>query len=39
MNFEKYTQKAQGAVLDCQNIAVREGNQQVDRYFRYGNTF
>ncbi len=30
MNFEKYTQKAQGAVLDCQNIAVREGNQQVD---------
>lgn len=30
MNFEKYTQKAQGAVLDCQNIALREGNQQVD---------
>jgi len=30
MNIEKYTQNAQGAIIDCQNIAVEEGNQQVD---------
>ncbi|MGN0710909.1 MAG: ATP-dependent chaperone ClpB [Anaerovoracaceae bacterium] len=30
MNFEKYTQNAQTAVMDSQNIAIREGNQQVD---------
>jgi len=30
MNIEKYTQNAQQAVLDCQNIAVREGHQMVD---------
>lgn len=30
MNIEKYTQKAQEAIIDCQNIAVEEGNQQID---------
>ena len=30
MNIEKYTQNAQGAIIDCQNIAIEEGNQQVD---------
>ncbi|MDO4834268.1 MAG: ATP-dependent chaperone ClpB [Bacillota bacterium] len=30
MNIEKYTQKAQEAVIDCQNIAVEEGHQAVD---------
>lgn len=30
MNIEKYTQNAQGAIIDCQNIAVEEGHQQVD---------
>ena len=25
MNIEKYTQNAQGAIIDCQNIAVEEG--------------
>ena len=30
MNIEKYTQNAQSAIIDCQNIAVEEGNQQVD---------
>ena len=30
MNIEKYTQNAQGAIIDCQNIAVEEGNQQID---------
>lgn len=24
------TEKAQGAILDCQNIAIEEGNQQID---------
>ena len=24
MNIEKYTQNAQGAIIDCQNIAVEE---------------
>lgn len=30
MNIEKYTQNAQQIVIDCQNIAVAEGNQMVD---------
>ena len=30
MNIEKYTQNAQQAVLDCQNIAVAMGNQMID---------
>ena len=30
MNIEKYTQNAQGAIIDCQNIAIEEGNQQID---------
>ena len=30
MNIEKYTQNAQSAIIDCQNIAVEEGNQQLD---------
>lgn len=30
MNFEKFTQNAQGAVIDCQNIGVQEGHQQLD---------
>ncbi|MBP3384332.1 MAG: ATP-dependent chaperone ClpB [Firmicutes bacterium] len=30
MNLDKYTQNAQGAVIDCQNIAIEEGNQQLD---------
>lgn len=30
MNLEKYTQNAQGAIMDCQNIAIEEGNQQLE---------
>lgn len=30
MNFDKFTQNAQAAVIDCQNIAVQEGHQQLD---------
>ena len=30
MNAEKLTQKAQEAIIDCQNIAIEEGHQQVD---------
>ena len=30
MNIEKYTQNAQQAVLDCQNIATSSGHQMVD---------
>ena len=30
MNIEKYTQNAQQAVIDCQNIAVAEGHQMLD---------
>ena len=30
MNFEKFTQNAQSAVMDCQNIAIQEGHQQLD---------
>ena len=25
MNLDKYTQNAQGAIIDCQNIAIEEG--------------
>lgn len=30
MNIEKYTEKAQAALVEAQNIAVRLGNQQID---------
>lgn len=30
MNFEKLTQNAQAAVMDCQNIGIQEGHQQLD---------
>ncbi|MEA4923210.1 MAG: ATP-dependent chaperone ClpB [Eubacteriaceae bacterium] len=30
MNLEKYTQKAQEAVMECQNIGISEGHQQLD---------
>lgn len=30
MNIEKYTQNAQSAILECQNIAISEGHQQLD---------
>ncbi|NLY71187.1 MAG: ATP-dependent chaperone ClpB [Clostridiales bacterium] len=30
MNLDKMTEKAQRAILDCQNIAIEEGNQQID---------
>ncbi|MEG0662721.1 MAG: ATP-dependent chaperone ClpB [Anaerovoracaceae bacterium] len=30
MNLEKYTQKAQEAIVECQNIAISEGHQQLD---------
>lgn len=30
MNFEKFTQKAQEAIMDCQNIAIENGNQQIE---------
>ena len=30
MNFDKFTQNAQSAIMDCQNIGVQEGNQQLD---------
>ncbi|WP_312352844.1 ATP-dependent chaperone ClpB [Aminipila sp.] len=30
MNFDKYTQNAQNAIMDCQNIAIEEGHQQLD---------
>ena len=30
MNIEKYTQNAQSAIIDCQNIALEEGHQEVD---------
>ena len=30
MNIEKYTQNAQQAVMDSQNIAVSEGNQTLE---------
>ena len=30
MDFEKFTQNAQQAVLDCQNIAVENGQQEIE---------
>jgi len=30
MNIEKYTQNAQLVIIECQNIAVEEGHQQLD---------
>ena len=30
MNIKKYTQNAQQAVMDCQNIAISEGHQMLD---------
>ncbi|MBQ6900777.1 MAG: ATP-dependent chaperone ClpB [Firmicutes bacterium] len=30
MNIEKYTQNAQQAVMDCQNIAISSGHQMLD---------
>ena len=30
MNIEKYTQNAQQAVMDCQNIAISDGHQMLD---------
>ncbi len=30
MNFDKYTQNAQSAIMDCQNIAIQAGHQQLD---------
>ncbi len=30
MNIEKYTQNAQGAILDAQNLAIEEGHQTVE---------
>ena len=30
MNIEKYTQNAHSAIIDCQNIAIEEGHQQID---------
>ena len=30
MNIEKYTQNAQQAVMDCQNIAISHGHQMLD---------
>ena len=34
MNIEKYTQKAQEAIIDCQNIAVEEGHQFNSKIIR-----
>lgn len=30
MNIEKYTQNAQAAIVDCQNICIEMGHQQMD---------
>ncbi len=30
MNMEKMTEKAQGAIIDCQKIGLEEGHQQID---------
>ena len=30
MNIEKYTQNAQSAIMDCQNIAISEGHQMLE---------
>ncbi|MDO4552803.1 MAG: ATP-dependent chaperone ClpB [Bacillota bacterium] len=30
MNMERFTERAQGAIIDCQNLAIQEGHQQLD---------
>jgi len=30
MNFEKWTEKAQGAIMDAQNIGIQDGHQQLE---------
>lgn len=30
MNIERYTQNAQSAIMECQNIAISEGHQMLD---------
>ncbi len=30
MNMDRMTEKAQGAIIDCQKIGLEEGNQQID---------
>ena len=30
MDFDKFTEKAQSAIVDCQNYAISEGHQQLD---------
>ncbi len=30
MDFEKFTEKARSAIMDCQNYAIEEGHQQLD---------
>ena len=30
MNMDRMTEKAQGAIIDCQKIGVEEGHQQID---------
>lgn len=30
MNYEKLTEKAQSALLDCQNLAIQHGHQQLE---------
>ncbi|MDD2484092.1 MAG: ATP-dependent chaperone ClpB [Eubacteriales bacterium] len=30
MNFEKMTEKARGAIMDCQQVGAEEGNQQLE---------
>lgn len=30
MNIEKYTQNAQSAIVECQNIAISEGHQMLE---------
>ena len=30
MNIEKFTQNAQSAIMDCQNIAISEGHQVLE---------
>ena len=30
MNVERFTQNAQSAIMDCQNIAISEGHQMLD---------
>ena len=30
MNIEKYTQNAQNAVMECQNLGISSGNQTLE---------